>query len=101
MTEGGGGTAVAVAESIDCSTGTRSTITFGACTLLGILIGAGAERFRGVAMDAGFGGDGSGADIGNGWSLGVMGVEILVDLEGVGRWMREGEGEMSRTSSAA
>lgn len=94
---------------VDCSAGTYSTITFGACMLaLGILMGAGAVRFRGagggetVADFGGTGGGSSGAcagTSGDGCSVGTTGAGTG-DLEGLGlgRSVREAEGEMSMTS---
>ena len=68
------------------SAGTRSTITLGECmSILGILIGVGAARFRVAWPVAGLGGTGgsgragSGTDIGIDCSMGVMGAEELVD----------------------
>jgi len=106
--EVGGRPAVAVVGSVDCSAAC-STITFGACMLpLGILIGAGAARLRGAVTGAGGLGEAgrvafgnSGVDIGSCCCLGVMGKGTLDDLEEFRRSMREADGEMSRTSSAA
>jgi len=95
--------------SVDRSAGARSRITLGECTLpVGILIGAGVERFRGTWPVAGLGGTGGGGVGGRG-SSGSSGIDIgnngageLVDLlEALRRSMREAEGEMSSTSSAA